>query len=525
MHHASYAVFALLTAAILSGQDLRKVYDGKLEWVDGALGRSWTADFDDVWKLKSFRYRVGKTLELELGACEVVFGKHVDDKGGKNVVWAVVLPTVTKKRPLPRISSTHAGDGEGIKSIWMRFHPSLVGTLFPRKTVRGRGDPMNLIRAKRIYSAKISGGWQAENMPVIPRVESIVFDVQADAGHRGFRRYYVVNTKKKTCEYVNAFAKRELNDPPSTAITSKDSLRAYDDVWKAFDRNYAMFVIKPHVDWKKLRARYRPLAKKARTVHEAAGVISLLLDHLGDLHVWTRAENDTFSGFNRMRMLNANWRATKNLLGGKMNNGKGVSWTRHDDIGYINVWNLSKKEVVDAFHAALDKLRDTKGLIVDIRFNGGGGENLATAMAGRFADKERVYSKNRYRAGAKHDQLTRMLERKFAPTGPWQYKKPVVALFGRKTMSSAESMALMLAQCPNVTTMGDHTAGSSANPRRVEVCDGKIVVNMPRWLDMDPSGKPFEDVGIAPDKVVKAASAAFRRGDPVVAAALKSLRR
>ena len=117
-----------------------------------------------------------------------------------------------------------------------------------------------------------------------------------------------------------------------------------------------------------------------------------------------------------------------------------------------------------------------------------------------------------------------MLERKFGPTGPWQYDKPVVALFGRKTMSSAESMALMLAQCPNVTTMGHPTAGASANPRRVEVCRGKITVNMPRWLDMDPSGKPFEDVGIAPDKLIKADSGAFRRGDPVVAAALKRLR-
>ena len=64
-------------------------------------------------------------------------------------------------------------------------------------------------------------------------------------------------------------------------------------------------------------------------------------------------------------------------------------------------------------------------------------------------------------------------------------------------MSSAESFALMLAQCKQATTMGDRTAGSSANPRQIEL-PGKIVVNLPRWIDLDPDGKPIDTAGVAP---------------------------
>ncbi len=91
-------------------------------------------------------------------------------------------------------------------------------------------------------------------------------------------------------------------------------------------------------------------------------------------------------------------------------------------------------------------------------------------------------------------------------------------------MSSAESFALALAQCPQVTTLGDRTAGSSGNPRRVEPGVG-IVVNLPRWIDMDPQGKPIDAVGVLPRVKVEAKPEDFTGDrDPVLAAALENLR-
>jgi len=81
-----------------------------------------------------------------------------------------------------------------------------------------------------------------------------------------------------------------------------------------------------------------------------------------------------------------------------------------------------------------------------------------------------------------------------------------------------------LAQCPQVTTLGDRTAGSSGNPTSVEAGAG-IVVNLPRWIDMDPQGKPIDAVGVPPRVKIEAKPEDFRGDrDPVLTAALENLR-
>jgi carboxyl-terminal processing protease len=162
-------------------------------------------------------------------------------------------------------------------------------------------------------------------------------------------------------------------------------------------------------------------------------------------------------------------------------------------------------------------------MIVDLRFNGGGDELLARSFAGRFADEPVVYSKNRYRVGPKHDQLGPVLDRVLEPRGPWRYEAPVVCLFGQLTLSSAESLAAMFGECPNVTTMGAPTGGSSANPRRIELECG-IKVNLPRWLDLLPDGTPIERHGVLPDVPLEHTPTAFTDStDPVFEAAVARL--
>jgi C-terminal processing protease CtpA/Prc len=73
--------------------------------------------------------------------------------------------------------------------------------------------------------------------------------------------------------------------------------------------------------------------------------------------------------------------------------------------------------------------------------------------------------------------------------------------------------------------MGDRTAGSSANPRLLEL-PGKITVRMPQWIDYDAQGKSIEDVGIAPAVRIDAKPEEFTNtSDPVLQAALDLLRK
>lgn len=225
-------------------------------------------------------------------------------------------------------------------------------------------------------------------------------------------------------------------------------------------------------------------------------------------------------------MLNANPKARQGLIGELTSTDHDLTWgITKDGIGYISINKLADQAMPHDFDEVLEKMADTKGLILDLRFNGGGSEPLGQQITGRFLDRTRVYSLSQFRNGPKHSDLTTKSKRTCEPAGPWSYIGPVAVLQGQKTMSSAESFVLMLAQCPQVTTIGDRTAGSSGNPRQIQAGAG-IVVNLPRWIDMDPDGKPIDFVGVEPRIKIDAKPGDFKGDrDPVLSAALEHLRK
>jgi hypothetical protein len=419
------------------------------------------------------------------------------------------------------IVAAEAGKGEHVTSIWMRFHPARVGELFPAATVLGQGDATARALALRLVAHKMAGSWHAGNLPMIPMRKAITLDVETREGPRRF--YYSPDTESKEIRYADFFRTRP--QPAVKPLDSKTAEEVFDTVWDAFDREYAMFAIKPQVDWAKLREKYRPRAAVAKTNQELANIISEMLDHLEDLHVYVQVDGQHVFGYNRDRPLNANWKARASLIGHITATGHDLDWGRTaDGIGYVNVYKLSDPSLPQVFDEVLGQMADTKGLIIDLRFNGGGSEPLGCQIAGRLLDRPRVYSLSQYRAGPKQTDLGPKNERTCGPSGPWHYIGPVVVLQGQKTMSSAESFALALAQCPQVTTLGDRTAGSSGNPRHIDAGAG-IIVNLPRWIDMDPQGKPIDAVGIAPRTKIDAKPEDFRGDrDPVLSAALEHLR-
>ncbi|MCI0631583.1 MAG: S41 family peptidase [Phycisphaerales bacterium] len=504
------AIIAVLAASLQAqAADLAKLYPATLDFFEGQPTREWTCTKDDVWALKSFVYEFDDKLKIELGPSNVVCGVH-----DKNVVWAALIPD--------KPGTVTAGDRSSlVASIWMRFNPSHLGALFPEATVIGNGAQGMIVWGKRICAWKINSGWQAGNLPVIPKKSSLVFDIDTPQGER---HYFMVDTDKGTLDHVDAFNNRAL--PALVSFEPEQSLRAFDTVWDAFDREYAKFIIRPDVDWNECRERYRAAAANAKSTYEAGAAIGALLTELRDLHIFVKVGNEFVPGYNRPRPLNASWQALPRLIGGLTDTKQDISWGRTDDaIGYINVYALNRREVPSVFDDVLEQLAETWGLVIDLRFNGGGDELLGREIAGRFLDHKRTYSMSQYRSGPKHDELGPKYERAFEPRGPWLWEAPVVVLWGQRTMSSAESFALMFAQCPNVTTMGDRTAGASANPRRIEL-EGGIVVNLPRWLDLDHNGNSIEDVGVEPQIKVEAKPEEFTpASDPVLEKALEHLRK
>ena len=315
------------------------------------------------------------------------------------------------------------------------------------------------------------------------------------------------------------------HDPEaSSSLPAGLAAAAFDQLWESFDRDYAMFALRPEVDWDRLRELYRPKALASQSTNEFARVCADMLRPLRDLHIWVTVAGENVPVFNRPRTANSNLGAHTAILG-QLHEAGQVQWAvTADKIGFLAIYGWNGPHLPALCHEALEQMRNTRGLIVDVRLNGGGSEDLAMNVAGRFLEKEFVYAFSQFRNGPSHTNLTARFERRVAPDGPWRYDRPVVLLIGQKCMSSNESFIAMMSGAPQVTIMGEHTCGSSGNPEIIHL-PLDMTVSVPRWIDYLPDGTALDERGFQPEIVFNPSPGAFEGvRDDLLTAALARLR-
>ena len=503
-------LIALAVLPLVAGEDLAKRYAAKLDWSEQGLGTESLPE--DCWRLSGFELDLDDALAIDAGPGTLVLGVHART----DPLWGVLFLDAPVE-----IESELAGGGESTDVLFLRFNGKDVGELFPRKTVEGPGGAWRRAEAFRIFRHKLGWKWfTPSGNTTVPNRGYVIVDADTDAGAR---RVYGAELRSKSVEVAADLAGQPL--PPSPAVTEDEALAVFDAVVAAFAREYAGFALLPELDWDAEVAARRPVAAAQRSNVAVGGVVADLVAELADLHAWVRVDGTFLPGYTRERLLNGNWKADQKLLGSVRRAGPNLWVARTEDgLGYLNVHGLSDPQLPELFDAALDELGDTWGLVLDLRYNGGGDETLAQRIAARFLDAEVVYAKHRFRGGEGLRELGPVQSRTLAPRGPWRYAAPVVVLQGATTMSSAEAFALMLAAAPEATTMGANTAGSSGNPRLVQPGHG-VEVNVPRWIALTPEEQPFERVGVAPDVRVELGARSFTDDvDPLLAKAFDALR-
>jgi hypothetical protein len=472
--------------------------------------REWQFSANDIFRLAGFTLEVGQDLRVEIGAADLGVGHCVD-----GAVWAVVIPGEPG-----RLSSSALPGPETIRHVWLRFHPKEIARLFPSNRVLGDGNKELEPEIRAIAQAKFGGSWHAGARAMIPEPKDLTVDLDTPEPRR---RFFTVDRDAGTARYVAAFEKRAVRPPP--AITAALAAESFDQLWGSFDRDYAMFILRPEVDWAALRTQFRGRAVEVKSAYAFATVCAEMLKPLRDLHIWMDVAGTPVPVFNRERQGNANPSATRKLLGALETAGPRVQWAKTSDrIGYIVIHQWNDAAIPRQVDEVLEQMRDTRGLIIDVRLNGGGSEPQAEEVAGRFLDGEFVYAFSQFRNGPQHTNLTEKSPRTASPRGPWRYGRPVVLLIGQKCMSSNESFVAMMTGASQVTTMGDRTCGSSGNPRMVRL-PIEVTVSLPRWVDFLPDGTPLDERGVQPQVPFKAQPGAFDGDrDDLLTAALERLR-
>src|SRR6266436_2788401 len=172
------------------------------------------------------------------------------------------------------------------------------------------------------------------------------------------------------------------------------------------------------------------------------------------------------------------------------------------NIGYIR-FNAFFGDVLEKFQAAVRELRETRGLIIDLRGNPGGAGDMAAAIAN-------VLSKD---GGSLGTSKFRYESRSFAykGSGAEAYKGLVVLLVDELSGSTSEVFAGGLQEKKRATVVGTTTAGAVL-PSLVQILPtGGVLVYVVSNFQ-SPNGTVLEGRGVIPDIAVQRSRAGLLGG-------------
>jgi len=330
----------------------------------------------------------------------------------------------------------------------------------------------------------------------------------------------------------------------------------FEALWRMFDRNYGSFGPK-RIDWDLLYRIYRPKVTSRTSDRDLFEIMSRLLEHLNDNHVKVQSRrpprffrSGILGNLNRdargrplpigynipdfsldlVKVKYLRSRFEERLPGTKLAAYFGGDFPLYTfgrlkrDVGYFHIRNFDEVErttaVVDDI---VTEFRKARGLIVDIRGNGGGWDPVAKAIADRFADTRRLYMVTRTRNGSRHDDFTPPRYWYTEPKGPHPFTRPVILLTHRWSISAADCFALAMRELPHVTNLGEFTSGAYSDEYWDTLPNGWMV-SIPNKLYLDAAGRSWEGIGTPPDiRLVNTREDIAAGRDRVLEAALELL--
>ena len=275
----------------------------------------------------------------------------------------------------------------------------------------------------------------------------------------------------------------------------------FDLLWKTVDEKYSFFEFK-NIDWDGAYRRYRPLVTEDMSEEALFRVMANMLFELRDGHVNLTSDFDVSRNWDWFQDYPANFDETileRNYLGKDFRIVSPFVTQEIREVGYIRYASFLNLIDEDRLDQLIDGYRNTKGIIIDVRDNGGGAllnaETIATRLAERTGEEEITVGYIRYKDGPAHDEFTRPFP--LVLPEHRSFDKPVVVLTNRSVFSAANAFVSYLSSLPNVTVVGDVTGGGGGAPYSGELLNGwKFRFSANQLMDLDQV--PIEN-GIEPD--------------------------
>jgi hypothetical protein len=302
-------------------------------------------------------------------------------------------------------------------------------------------------------------------------------------------------------------------DEEEFADTPQGNMEA---LWKIIDEHYCFLDYKQQeygLDWDAVHQKYKERVKGSLTKKQQFEVLCDMLGELRDGHVNLSAAHDIGRYWSWFEDYPTNFSDTliRRYMGTDYQIASGISYKILDDnIGYIRYESFSDPIGEGNLNEALSHMILCRGLIIDIRSNGGGMLTNAEKLAARFCQEKTLVGYYQHKTGPGHQDFSDKEARYLEPSANVRWNKPAVVLTNRRVYSAANEFAVYMKTLPNVRLVGDHTGGGAGMPFSSSLpCGWSVRFSAVPMYDAQGESAEF---GIEPDYNVQQTDEDFAKG-------------
>ena len=195
------------------------------------------------------------------------------------------------------------------------------------------------------------------------------------------------------------------------------------------------------------------------------------------------------------------------------------------DVGYVKINNsLGDTDLIKQFDLALAALKNTRGLILDLRDTpSGGNTTVARGIMGRFIRRDMPYQKHSIPAEERQYGTKRSWIELVSSRGEFTYTLPVVVLVNHWTGSMGEGIAIGMDGMKRATIVGTEMARLIGATSSIKLPNTGIGVNFPTEKLFHVNGSPRES--FVPPVHVNLLKVTQGGEDPILQEGLRRLNR
>ncbi len=327
-------------------------------------------------------------------------------------------------------------------------------------------------------------------------------------------------------------------------ITSDPEIN-FEAIWRTFLNRYPFFKLRG-VQWDKQYAHFRPKVTESTSDKELFEIISKMLAPLKDGHIELIAKDKArgtkryynpedkprfWREFSKSQIQSLS-RVTQATLGKKgfepprKTDAWIINYCKSSRFGYIRIKefeDVKRKHVISALDEIGRDFESLDGIIIDLRDNPGGDDDLVLMIANRFCKNRQIAFHRKTKTGPGDTDFSPIKTWHTEPEGDVQFTGPVVLLTCDAVFSGAEVFTMVMRSLPHVTVIGDRTNGIFSYQLEKKLPNGWRY-NLSYQVYFDADMQCYEAVGVPVDiKLLNTLDDIERGKDPLICKALEVL--